>query len=69
MQPKLAFTISDLVEVGPFGRSKIFSEIREGNLPAKKAGSRTVVLREDYENFLRGLPPAPPGAPSNSNRS
>jgi hypothetical protein len=70
MQRRQALTISDLVEAGPFRESKWWSEIREGNLPAKKAGNRTVVLRDDYENYLRGLPPATPGAPSNpSDRS
>lgn len=63
MDLKLASTISELAAAGPFGRSKLFDEIRKGNLPAKKAGNRTIVLTEDFEKFLRALPPATPGAP------
>lgn len=60
MDSKLAFTIPELVATGPFGRSKIFNEIRDGNLPAKKVGNRTIVLADDYREFLRGLPDARP---------
>lgn len=56
MNFKPALTIDDLVEIGPFGRSKIFNEIRSGRLPARKAGNRTVILREEFENYLRDLP-------------
>jgi hypothetical protein len=34
---KPAYLISDLVALGPLGRSKIFTEIRAGRLPARKA--------------------------------
>jgi hypothetical protein len=70
MQRKHALTISDLVEAGPHRESKWWMLIREGHLPAKKAGNRTVVLAADYDAYLRGLPPVTPGAPSNpSDRS
>jgi hypothetical protein len=57
---KPAYLISDLVALGPLGRSKIFTEIRSGRLPARKAGNRTIILAEDFAAYLAGLPPVEP---------
>jgi excisionase family DNA binding protein len=41
------------------GRSLIYSLIGSGDLPARKLGRRTVVLRRDAEALLERLPLAP----------
>lgn len=53
---KPCLSIADLVELGPLSRAGWFNAIRDGRITARKLGSRTVVLREDYERFLKGLP-------------
>ena len=65
----LAFDIAGLVRAAPASRSKIYEEIANGNLIARKLGSRTIILREDAEEWLRSLPtidqqPRPPPIPS-----
>jgi hypothetical protein len=65
---KTAYLISDLVEIGPLGRSKIFAEIRAGRLPARKAGNKTVVMADDYKAYLNSLPPVEPH-PTTKNRT
>ncbi|WP_376988126.1 DNA-binding protein [Bosea sp. R86505] len=51
-----ASRIEDLAAQGPLGRTHIFSLIKEGKLPARKAGRATFILRKDWEAFLEGLP-------------
>jgi len=38
------------------GRDKFYSLIREGKLPARKIGRRTLILATDLEKFLAALP-------------
>ncbi|MEM7069292.1 MAG: helix-turn-helix domain-containing protein [Pseudomonadota bacterium] len=38
------------------GRSKIYSEIANGKLKARKIGKKTVFLKSDVEAYLNGLP-------------
>lgn len=53
---KAAYTINELIEVGPLGRTSIYEAIRSGQLTARKFGKRTVVLAADFETFLNSLP-------------
>ena len=53
-----AHGIEDLVDQGQLGRTTIFGAIREGQLKAKKYGRRTIVLDEDWRQFLATLPDA-----------
>jgi hypothetical protein len=39
------------------GRSSLYAAIKSGQLAARKAGRRTIVLRADLDDFLRSLPP------------
>lgn len=50
------------------GRSLVYTEIRAGRLVAHKAGRRTVILREDAERYLRGLPTVEASAPDATRR-
>ena len=38
------------------GRDKLYRLIREGKLPARKLGRKTLILRSDLEAFLESLP-------------
>jgi excisionase family DNA binding protein len=60
MNEKNAFSISELTKVGPLGRSKLYEAIRDGELVARKAGRRTIILKTDFERFLTSLPLAGP---------
>ncbi len=51
-----AYSIDDLVDDGPFGRSFIYEEIRAGRLIARKARGRTIILPSDLKAYLAALP-------------
>lgn len=51
-----AYSINDLCEDGPFGRSFIYEEIRAGRLVARKARGRTIILPSDLKAYLAALP-------------
>ena len=53
---KLAFDISEAAEQAPVGKTKLYEAINEGRLRAKKNGGRTMILAEDFQEFLRTLP-------------
>ena len=52
---KLSLTIEDVRAFTGFGRTKIYEAINKGDLPAKKLGKRTVVLKSALEEFLNNL--------------
>ncbi len=52
----LANSIDELADEGPFGRSKLYQLIQSGDLPARKCGKRTIILRDDFISMLRSLP-------------
>lgn len=56
MEKKLAYTIDELAENGPEGRTSIFKAIKEKRLIARKSGRRTIILAADYERYLNDLP-------------
>ncbi len=56
MLTKPAYSIDEIVEIGPLSRSSLYEAIRDGKLVARKSGRRTFILSEDYERFLRSLP-------------
>jgi hypothetical protein len=53
---KLAYSISDFCKLSSIGRTAVYQEIRDNNLRAVKRGGRTLVLHDDAQNYLRGLP-------------
>lgn len=58
----LAYTIEDLAAVTGIGRSKLYAELRAGNLRMTKVGSRTIVLAEDAQAWLRARRDCTPAA-------
>jgi excisionase family DNA binding protein len=53
---RLAYPINDLAEALGIGRSKIYEEIRDGRLQAKKLGSRTLITAQAASDYLAHLP-------------
>lgn len=60
MEDKQAYTINELTEIGPLGRSSIYKAINAGQLTARKFGRSSVVLADDWRRFLTSLPPFTP---------
>ncbi|WP_264050423.1 helix-turn-helix domain-containing protein [Methylobacterium flocculans] len=52
----LAFGIVQAAQVAGIGRSTVFEEINAGRLKARKAGRRTLILRDDLAAWLASLP-------------
>lgn len=56
MQPlPLSLSIQDVKTATGLGLTKIYSLLRSGEIPAKKLGKRTFVLKSDLEDFLNNL--------------
>jgi excisionase family DNA binding protein len=56
IETPLARSPEDAARHAGVGRTKIFEAIREGNLPARKLGRRTLVLDADLRAWLSNLP-------------
>ena len=52
----LALTIAEAITESRVGRSSLYSAIKRGELPCRKLGKRSLILREDLERFLQSLP-------------
>lgn len=52
---QLSLSIEEVRKATGFGRTKIYEAINQGLLPAKKYGKRTIILKQDLENFLSNL--------------
>ena len=53
---KLAHSIDESCAIAGVGRTYIYNAIAAGDLTARKAGRRTLILRSDLEAWLAGLP-------------
>jgi excisionase family DNA binding protein len=49
-------TLNEASIVAGIGRTKLYEAIANGELKARKFGSRTIVLRDDLLGFLKSLP-------------
>ncbi len=52
----LAYSVDQYAEICGLGRSFLYEAIRNGDLEARKAGRRTLILKDEGERFLRELP-------------
>ena len=50
-----ALSIQQVQEISGLGRTKIYELLKSGELPGKKLGKRTLVLKSDLEAFLSDL--------------
>jgi excisionase family DNA binding protein len=56
LQNHLAYSVREAAQISNLGRSTIYKLIAQGELRARKAYGRTLILRDDLEAFLKGLP-------------
>jgi excisionase family DNA binding protein len=56
LQSRMAFSVDEAAQQANVGRDKIYAAIRDGSLPARKAGRRTLIRRCDLEAYLSNLP-------------
>lgn len=52
----IALSIDEAAQQANVCRDKVYEAIRRGELKARKAGRRTLILRADLESFLADLP-------------
>ena len=52
---KLSFSIEEASEFLGIGRTKLYEAINKGKLRAKKYGKRTILLKDDLDDFLINL--------------
>jgi excisionase family DNA binding protein len=62
MQDSAALSIAQTARFLGIGRSTLYVIIKEGHLPVRKLGRRTLVMRADLERFVATLPQANPTA-------
>ena len=55
-----ALSIADACEKAGVGRTTIYEAIAAGRLKARKLGRRTLILRDDFTQFLAALPEITP---------
>lgn len=55
---KQAYTVNETIREIGIGRSKLYSEIKEGKITPRKIGKKTIFLAKDIEDYLNGLPKA-----------
>lgn len=56
----LALSIDEAMVLTGIGRTKLFALIRDGAIPARKIGTRTIILRSELEAWLHTLPTVNP---------
>lgn len=52
----IAFTIREAATTSRVSRSEIYAALKRGDLAAKKRGRRTLILRDELQRFMAGLP-------------
>ena len=55
---EIAFTIAEACEFSGLGRSSLYRLFEKRALIPRKAGRRTLILREELEAYIRSLPAA-----------
>ena len=56
MNHPLAVTIPEAVKASGLSRSRLYEAMKRGELPARKAGRRTLIPFADLEAYLANLP-------------
>ena len=52
----LSYSIQEVCSITGIGQTKIYEAINQRLLLAKKYGRRTIILKEDLDDFLNNLP-------------
>ena len=50
-----AMTVKDFLSWASISRTTFYKEVNKGRIPLKKVGKRSLVRREDAENWLNDL--------------
>lgn len=53
---KAAFTVAEVAEQGSMSRRQVYRLLKAGKLKARKSERKTLILRQDFENWLNSLP-------------
>ncbi|GLU29630.1 MULTISPECIES: helix-turn-helix domain-containing protein [Brucellaceae] len=56
MQDFSTLSIAQTARFLGIGRSTLYNLIKEGRLPVRKLGKRTLILRDDLDQFVASLP-------------
>ncbi|MDP8252602.1 helix-turn-helix domain-containing protein [Pseudochrobactrum saccharolyticum] len=56
MQDISTLSIAQTARILGIGRSTLYNLIKDGQLPIRKLGKRTLILREDLDQFIASLP-------------
>jgi excisionase family DNA binding protein len=51
-----AYSVAEVCDASGLGRTTIYAAIKSGQLVARKAGMRTIILGADLDAWLQGLP-------------
>jgi excisionase family DNA binding protein len=54
---KHGLTIYEACIFSSLGKTKLYEAIKSGELKARKAGKRTLILADDLRHYLSSLPP------------
>src|SRR5436190_19505536 len=67
---KVAYSINDLLEIGPDKRTNLYAAIKAGKLRVHKHGKNTITFAPDYAAYLAGIPEwQPAGTPRRGKRA
>ena len=53
---KIAYKITEAVEIAPVGKTRLYEALNSRALKAHKQGSHTLIMHDDLEAWLRSLP-------------
>ncbi|WP_224543678.1 helix-turn-helix domain-containing protein [Mesorhizobium sp. CA16] len=57
-RPRLATDVKGAVDYTGLCRAQLYKDMRAGLLVARKKGSRTILLYEDLDRYLKAMPEA-----------
>jgi len=60
METKRALSVKEFCEQYGVGMTQFYAEVKEGRLPVRKMGRKSLVIRDDAENWLQSLPALTP---------
>ena len=67
--PQIAHSISNACSLIGIGKSKLYIELAEDRLSAKRLGSRTLILDEELRRYIAALPGWDPENPKGDKRT
>jgi excisionase family DNA binding protein len=56
----VGLSVADVVARSGLGRSSIYEALASGQLPARKFGKRTLILKSDFDDWINSLPAMKP---------